>query len=63
MYLKQLESPAHGDLRVRVVPDRSKTDQDLFAALPIGDIWSEADLKPVFDFLMHCKNTRTNKFL
>lgn len=59
IYVEQLRGPAHGDLRVRIVPDRQKNESQLFADMSLGDIWEEADLKPVFDFLMKCKHTRT----
>lgn len=59
VYVQQLQSPAHGDLRFRIVPDESKTDVQLFTEMEIGDTWPEARLKEVFDFLLGCKHVRT----
>ena len=63
MYLEQLKSPAHGDLRVRVVPNPQKSEPEHFESMKIGDTWPEANLKPIFDFLMRCKHTRTSLLL
>ena len=49
----------HGDLRFRIVPDPQLNDAQLFANMPLGDIWPEANLKPAFDKLMASKYTRT----
>jgi len=59
VYLQQLKGPAHGDLRVRVTPDESKCDVELFKSMELGDCWDDANLKPCFDYLYGCKHTRT----
>ena len=58
-YLEQLKTPAHGDLRMKITPDESKTDIQLFEAMENLDWWNDANLKPCFDYLYQCKYTRT----
>ena len=64
VYVDELKRPVHGDLRV--LPEKLalpfKTELQLFMELPMGDLWSDAKLLPVFEYIYLCKHTRTQVF-
>ena len=41
----------HATLRQKVSVDSRKTDQEVFSSLPLGDIWSDANLVDVYTYL------------
>ena len=59
LYLEELKRPARGDLRVNLAPSCSTTPKTLFANLPLGDVWKDADLMPVWNYLFNCRHTRS----
>ena len=49
------------DLRARLKLDATKTDRELFAALPTDDVWPESNIHEVVLYLYdskHCKIPR-----
>ena len=60
VYRKELGKPIQGDLRVNRTPgDKSMSQQDLFAAMPLWDTWPDADLQGVFEYLFTSRANRT----
>ena len=59
MYQAELQGPAAAPLRFSVPIQKGKADSELFANLPLGDVWFEADLLNDFEYLYRCKHTRT----
>ena len=60
LYRQELGQPIRGDLRLNQTPrDKSMSQRDLFLAMPGGDMWRDADLLGVFDYLYCSKATRT----
>ena len=58
-YQEALKLPAEAFLRFGIkVP--KKPPSQIFHDMPIGDIWGEADLLPVFEYLYTCKYVRTD---
>ncbi|CAE7463192.1 unnamed protein product [Symbiodinium pilosum] len=56
-YQEALKLPAEAFLRFGIkVP--KKPPSQIFHDMPIGDIWGEADLLPVFEYLYTCKYVR-----
>ena len=41
----------HATLRQKVSVDSRKTDQEVFSSLPLGDIWSDANLVDVYIYI------------
>ncbi|OLP20537.1 hypothetical protein AK812_SmicGene48984, partial [Symbiodinium microadriaticum] len=44
-----------GDLRARQYVDLSKSDREIFAALPSNDLWLDSRIHEVFLYLYRCK--------
>lgn len=53
--MEHLRTPGHGDLRIRITPDPKLEDHELFDSMPLGDTWSDADVKRCWDYLIGCK--------
>ena len=47
------------DLRCRQKLDATKTDRELFAAMPTTDIWPESNIHEVVLYLYHSKHCRS----
>jgi len=64
LYVEELKSPVHGDLRVipkyEILASKNgdKTELQLFMELPMADCWTDAKLLPVFEYIYFCKHTR-----
>lgn len=59
IYSDELRRPVHGDLRVIPKLHFGKSDLHLFSTTPMGDVWKDADLLPVWNYIYLCKHTRT----
>ena len=59
IYMEELSRPVVGSLRVNLTPSMEKTAVQLFDELPMGDVWKDACLLPVFEYLYFCRHTRT----
>ena len=59
IYQAQLASPARGQMRLRVEVDGGLSDRELFESLPIGDVWDDAGMRDLFEYLYGCKHCRT----
>ena len=59
IYQQALKDPAQPPLRFAPKVDVAKTPPQLFAAMETNDIWDDANLWPVFDYLFSCKYIRT----
>ena len=59
LYMQELSRPVVGSLRVNLTPSMEKTAVQLFDELPMGDVWKDACLLPVFQYLYFCRHTRT----
>ena len=62
IYQQALKEPAQPPLRFGIKIPKEKNPSQLFAEMEVGDIWYEADLFPVFDYLYQCKYVRTSAF-
>lgn len=63
IYSDELKRPVHGDLRVLPKLHFGKSDLHLFSTTPMGDIWQDADLLPVWKYIYLCKHTRTPNYV
>ena len=59
LYIQQLLLPAQRDLRVRVPVDYTLSDRELFFKMPTGDVWNDAGMKEVFEYLITSRHCRT----
>ena len=59
VYQDALKGRALAPLRFAIHIDAKKTPAELFQALPLGDIWTDARLPAVFEYLYKCKHVRT----
>ena len=59
--MEHLRTPGHGDLRIRITPDPKLEDHELFDSMPLGDTWSDADLKPCWDYLIAWLQTHEDR--
>lgn len=57
--MQQLLLPAQRDLRVRVPVDYTLSDRELFFKMPTGDVWNDAGMKEVFEYLITSRHCRT----
>ena len=47
-----------GDLRGRKEVDLSKSDREIFDALPLGDLWLDSRVHEVYLYLAGCKHVQ-----
>ena len=59
LYVEELRREPRGDLRVNKTPKPGKSQLALFQELELGDVWQDADLLPVFQYLYFSARTRT----
>ena len=59
IYQQALKLPAFPPLRFAVKIPQDMTASQIFAEMPLNDVWYEANLLPVFEYLYHCKYVRT----
>lgn len=59
LYMEELRSEPHGDLRFDTSPPAEKSELQLFTELAVGDHWGDANLLPVFEYVYKCKHVRT----
>lgn len=58
LYVEELRREPRGDLRVNKTPKPGKSQLALFQELELGDVWQDADLLPVFQYLYFSARTR-----
>ena len=58
VYQEALQAPPRAPLRF-AIPVPEKPESQLFGEMPLGDIWQDAQLEPVFEYLYTCKYVRT----
>ena len=61
IYQQALKRPARAPLRFGIAVPAGKSDLELFSSLPVGDVWSDADMASVFEYLYACKYVRRRR--
>ena len=59
IYNEELRRSPHGNLRVDLTPSCTLSATELFRSLPLGDIWKDANLLPVWTYLYSGRPTRS----
>ena len=59
VYQAALEGKPVAPLRFAIFIDPEKTPAELFASLPTGDVWMDANMSSVFEYVYNCKHVRT----
>ena len=59
IYQEALKLPAFPPLRFCIKIPTGKPESQIFTELPLGDVWNDADLLPVFEYIYQCKYVRT----
>lgn len=59
-FQKQLLSPPARDLRRKVLIDGGLSDRELFAQMATGDVWDDAKMPEVFEYIWQNHHCRTS---
>ena len=59
IYNEELRRSPHGNLRVNLTPSCTLSATELFRSLPLGDIWKDAKLLDVWNYLYSGRPTRS----